>query len=161
MPRVFAHRSFVTVFTEACHWSMSWARWIHSTPSHPTSWRSIYTWPSFNIITYQWNYFAVAAAVQIICCFFYILAYWYFCLHKPNDTLKIFLCSLCSPWCSAFSFTQGRSTAAGDLLSRQACACYWKSHAAGLRFSRTRAVSEFPSPATPLPSLLSAFFVLV
>jgi hypothetical protein len=25
---------FITVFTKACHWSLSWARWILSTPSH-------------------------------------------------------------------------------------------------------------------------------
>jgi hypothetical protein len=29
------------VFTRALHWSLSWARWIHSIPSHPISLRSI------------------------------------------------------------------------------------------------------------------------
>jgi len=29
--------SFITVFTRARHWSLSWARWIQSTPSHHTS----------------------------------------------------------------------------------------------------------------------------
>jgi len=28
---------FITVFTRACHWSLSWARCIHSMPSHPIS----------------------------------------------------------------------------------------------------------------------------
>jgi hypothetical protein len=26
----------ITVFTRACHWFLSWAKWIHSTTSHPT-----------------------------------------------------------------------------------------------------------------------------
>jgi len=28
---------FITVSTRARHWSLSWARWIRSTPSHTTS----------------------------------------------------------------------------------------------------------------------------
>jgi hypothetical protein len=28
-------------FTTSHHWSLSWARWIHYTPSHPIPWRSI------------------------------------------------------------------------------------------------------------------------
>jgi len=28
-------RKFITVFTAARHWSLSWARWIQSTISHP------------------------------------------------------------------------------------------------------------------------------
>jgi hypothetical protein len=38
-PTMFGTRRFFTVFTRACHCSLSWARWIHSTPSHPTSLR--------------------------------------------------------------------------------------------------------------------------
>jgi hypothetical protein len=34
-------RRFITVFTTAHHWFLSWARWIHSTPSHPISLRPI------------------------------------------------------------------------------------------------------------------------
>jgi hypothetical protein len=29
--------AFIAVFTRARHWSLSWARWIQSTPSHPIS----------------------------------------------------------------------------------------------------------------------------
>jgi len=32
---------FIIMFTRACHWCLSWARWIQSTPSHHTSPRSI------------------------------------------------------------------------------------------------------------------------
>jgi len=30
---------FVNVFTRTCYLSQPWARWIHSTPSHPTSFK--------------------------------------------------------------------------------------------------------------------------
>lgn len=33
--------SFVTIFTAACYWPLSWASWIHSIPLHPVSLRSI------------------------------------------------------------------------------------------------------------------------
>jgi hypothetical protein len=36
----YATRRFITVFTRASHWSISWARWIQSTPSHRISLRS-------------------------------------------------------------------------------------------------------------------------
>jgi hypothetical protein len=32
---------FITMLTTACFWSLSWARWIHSTTSHPISLRYI------------------------------------------------------------------------------------------------------------------------
>ena len=38
---IFGTRSFITAFTSARHMSLSWARLIHSMPSHPTSWRGI------------------------------------------------------------------------------------------------------------------------
>jgi len=34
-------RRFITVFTRARHYSLSWARWTQSTPSYPISPRSI------------------------------------------------------------------------------------------------------------------------
>jgi hypothetical protein len=34
-------RMLITTFTRARHWSLSWARWIQFTPSHPISLRSI------------------------------------------------------------------------------------------------------------------------
>jgi hypothetical protein len=40
-PAIYRVRIFITAFTSAHHWSVSWARCIQSTPSHPTSLRSI------------------------------------------------------------------------------------------------------------------------
>jgi hypothetical protein len=37
----YGTRMFITVFTRARHWSISWARWIQSSPSHAVSLRSI------------------------------------------------------------------------------------------------------------------------
>jgi hypothetical protein len=40
-PEFYGTRRFITVFTRALHWSLSWARSIQSIPSHPISLRSI------------------------------------------------------------------------------------------------------------------------
>jgi hypothetical protein len=40
-PAFYGTRRLITVFTRALHWSLSWARWIQSMPSHPISLRSI------------------------------------------------------------------------------------------------------------------------
>jgi hypothetical protein len=39
--RLYETRRCITVFTGACNFSLHWARWIHSTPSHPVSWKAI------------------------------------------------------------------------------------------------------------------------
>jgi hypothetical protein len=39
-PTFYGMKRFITVFTRAHHWSLFWARWIQSTPSHPVSLRS-------------------------------------------------------------------------------------------------------------------------
>jgi hypothetical protein len=41
LPAFYGTRMFNTVFTTSLHWSLSWAIWIQSTPSHPISLRSI------------------------------------------------------------------------------------------------------------------------
>jgi hypothetical protein len=41
LPTFYGNRRFITVFTRARHWSLFWARLIHSTPSHPISLRFI------------------------------------------------------------------------------------------------------------------------
>jgi hypothetical protein len=33
-PAHYGSRRFITIFTRARHWSLTWARWIQSTPSH-------------------------------------------------------------------------------------------------------------------------------
>jgi hypothetical protein len=40
-PAFYGTRRFITVFTGAVHWSLSWARSIQSIPSHPIPLRSI------------------------------------------------------------------------------------------------------------------------
>jgi hypothetical protein len=40
-PTFYGTRRFITVFTRALHWSLSWARSTQSTPSHPIPLRSI------------------------------------------------------------------------------------------------------------------------
>jgi hypothetical protein len=40
-PEFYGTRRFITVFTRALHWSLSWARWIQSIPSHHISLRFI------------------------------------------------------------------------------------------------------------------------
>jgi hypothetical protein len=34
-PALYGHPGLITVFTRARHWSLSWSRWIQSTPSNP------------------------------------------------------------------------------------------------------------------------------
>jgi hypothetical protein len=41
VPGFYGTRKFITVFTRALHWSLSWARLIQSIQSHPSSLRSI------------------------------------------------------------------------------------------------------------------------
>jgi hypothetical protein len=38
---VYENRKFNAAFTAACHWPLSWAKWIHFTTSHFISLRSI------------------------------------------------------------------------------------------------------------------------
>jgi len=35
LPAFYGIRSFISVFIRPRQWSLSWARWIQSTPSHP------------------------------------------------------------------------------------------------------------------------------
>jgi hypothetical protein len=42
-PTFYGIRRFITIFTRALHWSLSWARSIQSIPSHPISVRFILT----------------------------------------------------------------------------------------------------------------------
>ena len=40
-PTFYGTQRFITIFTSACHLSLSWASSIPSVPPHPTSWSSI------------------------------------------------------------------------------------------------------------------------
>jgi len=37
IPHIYGTQRFITVFTRACHRSVSWVRWIQTTSSHPIS----------------------------------------------------------------------------------------------------------------------------
>jgi hypothetical protein len=41
LPAFYGTRRFITAFKRARHWSLSWARWIQSTPSHTISPKSV------------------------------------------------------------------------------------------------------------------------
>jgi hypothetical protein len=41
IPRFYGTRKFITIFTTARRWSLSWARWIQSKSSHPSSLKCI------------------------------------------------------------------------------------------------------------------------
>jgi len=41
IPHILWNPKFITIFTSACHFSLSWASLIQSIPPHPTSWSSI------------------------------------------------------------------------------------------------------------------------
>jgi hypothetical protein len=56
-PAFYGTRRFITVFTRACHWSLSWARWIQSTSSHTLSVRSIMILSSHVRLRLQGGYF--------------------------------------------------------------------------------------------------------
>jgi hypothetical protein len=45
-PVFYRTQRFITVFTRARHWSLSWVRWIQSTTSHTISPKSIIIWSS-------------------------------------------------------------------------------------------------------------------
>jgi len=37
LPKFYGHHNFIITLTRARHWSLSWARWIQSTPSYLVS----------------------------------------------------------------------------------------------------------------------------
>jgi hypothetical protein len=53
------------VFTRARHWSVSWARWLESTTSHPVSLRSVILF--IHIYTYRHDLLTRASCVQREC----------------------------------------------------------------------------------------------
>jgi hypothetical protein len=46
-PAFYGTQRYTAVFTTACHWSISWARWIQPTPQYPTSLGGILTASSY------------------------------------------------------------------------------------------------------------------
>jgi hypothetical protein len=74
-PALYGIRSFITVFTRARHWSLSWARWIQSTPSHRISSRSVLILSPTLRLSFQsgllkenvgiWDHHAVCACASV------------------------------------------------------------------------------------------------
>jgi hypothetical protein len=62
LPTFYKNRKFFTVFTTARYCSLSWARWIQSTPSHPISLRSILRGPFEKFVDLR-----QCAAVILLC----------------------------------------------------------------------------------------------
>ena len=52
-PEIYGTGRFITVFTTAHHWSLSWVRWIHSTTYHTISSKSILVYQNVA----QWDSF--------------------------------------------------------------------------------------------------------
>jgi len=63
-PAFYGTRRFITVFRTARHWSVSWARWIQSTPSHTVFVRSILTSSSHLLLGFP------------SCIFLHVLMFW-------------------------------------------------------------------------------------
>jgi hypothetical protein len=55
LPAIYGTRRFITVFTRALHWSLSWAKSIQSIPFHPISLRSILTYVLVNILNTKFH----------------------------------------------------------------------------------------------------------
>jgi len=58
------------VLTKACHWSLSWGRCIHSTPSHPISLRSILILSSYLCPDLSSGHFPLGFLIKILYEFF-------------------------------------------------------------------------------------------
>jgi hypothetical protein len=50
LPAFYRTQGCITKFTRACHWTVSWARWIRLTSSHPTSFKIDFSIVTFVII---------------------------------------------------------------------------------------------------------------
>ena len=45
---------YMALFTKSCRWSLSWARWLHSTPWHPITARSLLIFPPTYVYVFMW-----------------------------------------------------------------------------------------------------------
>jgi len=58
-PAFYQNQMFIIVFTRACHWSLSWARCIQSTTSHPIS-----LWYYFPFMSSYKNFVCVSRLIS-------------------------------------------------------------------------------------------------
>jgi hypothetical protein len=78
-PAFYGTRKFVTVFTRALHWSLSWARSIQSIPSHPISLRSIIILFTYLRLVLPSGLFSSGFSTNIL----YAFLFSTFVLHAP------------------------------------------------------------------------------
>jgi hypothetical protein len=100
IPTFYGTRRFITVFTRAIHWSLSWARWIKSIPPHPTSLRSILLLSSHlrlglpsglfpsGFPTIGGNYPHLSRFSSVLTMVYAIRDYWVFGFCSSSDILK-------------------------------------------------------------------------
>jgi hypothetical protein len=79
---LYGTRRFITVFTRAHHWSLSWARWIHCTSSHPISLRFVLILSSFPRLGLPSGLFR--SFDQNYVCFYHLLVCHMPCPSRPS-----------------------------------------------------------------------------
>jgi len=57
----------ITLFTRVCHWSLSWATWIHSTLSYPVAMRLRFILPSHRCLCLPSGLFLSGFLTKILC----------------------------------------------------------------------------------------------
>jgi hypothetical protein len=83
-PTFYGTRRFITVFKRALHWSLSWARSVQSTPSHPISLRSFLTLPSHLRLGFLSGPFPTGVFTKILFAFLFSSCMPHACtLHTP------------------------------------------------------------------------------
>jgi hypothetical protein len=93
----YGTRRFITMFTRALHWSLSWARSIQSTTSHPIHFHILIcvipSW-NFHVCMCRKKFKYICVSGQYVC----LSIYPYVCLgkksmHIPTEELALFWCS--------------------------------------------------------------------
>jgi len=85
------HR-FITVFTRACHWPVSWAGWIQSKPLHTISQVNANALESIKLCTLFERWYHLDCCFNV-CLYFnsVFLFCMLFCLRVPADNLSDFV----------------------------------------------------------------------
>jgi hypothetical protein len=60
---------FIAIFARACHCSLTWAKWIHSTPSHHISVRFILILTPFTSRSPKWSFLFRFSSQHFFCIF--------------------------------------------------------------------------------------------
>jgi hypothetical protein len=71
LPTFYGTRRFITMFTKTIHWSLSWARLIHSIPPQPFSLRSILILSSHQYVSLPSRLFPYGFPTKILYVFLF------------------------------------------------------------------------------------------